>query len=237
MNRGRILVADDEEDLRVLVGTLLERAGFDVVQASDGLEALQAFYSHRPDLVVLDVSMPRLDGFEALGRIRELSDVPVLMLTAREAELERVRGLKSGADDYVAKPFGRQELIARVEVLLRRGAERAPHPEVYADPVITVDFHQRRATVAERELELSPLEFKLLAAFVRHPNQVLSHEQLLDLVWQEAFATSRDQVKLYVSYLRRKLRSATETELVETVRGFGYRYARPRPTEVPRQHW
>jgi len=116
-----ILVVDDDEDIRALVGELLERAGHGVIKAPDGASALKLFYSRKPDLVVLDVSMPGLDGWEVLNRIRELSDVPVLMLTARAEELEKVRGLRAGADDYVTKPFGRQELLARVDATLRRG--------------------------------------------------------------------------------------------------------------------
>jgi DNA-binding response OmpR family regulator len=148
----------------------------------------------------------------------------VLLLTAHGVEMEKVRGLQAGADDYVTKPFGRQELAARVEALLRRSADSKPAPEVLSDPLVEIDFAQAKARVRGRELTLTPLEFRLLAAFVRNPNQVLSQDQLLDLAWGNSSNASREQVKLYVGYLRRKLRDAAEVEPLETVRGFGYRY-------------
>jgi DNA-binding response OmpR family regulator len=221
----RVLVADDDRDVRELVRTLLERAGHEVVEAADGRECLRALYERRPELVVLDVSMPALDGWRALERIREVADVPVLMLTARGDELDRVRGLRAGADDYVSKPFGRQELLARVDALLRRAASPAEVREAYSDDLIEIDFAQHLVTAGGRAVELTPLEFRLLAAFVQHPRQVLSHDQLRELAWGDSFAHSSDQVKLYVGYLRRKLRDATGAEPpIETVRGFGYRY-------------
>ncbi|MGH3006601.1 MAG: response regulator transcription factor [Gaiellaceae bacterium] len=225
MKRGRILVVDDDADIRSLVRELLERQGYDLQEAANGRDGLRAFYASAPDLVILDVSMPELDGWQTLERIRDLSDVPVLMLTARAAELEKVRGLKAGADDYVTKPFGRQELLARVEAMLRRAGPRAEAPESYSDDLVKVDFAQRSVSVRGHEVTLTPLEFRLLSAFVRHPNQVLGHEQLLELVWGDSLGASRDQVKLYVGYLRRKLEGGgADSGVVETVRGFGYRY-------------
>ncbi len=171
--------------------------------------------------------MPDLDGWQTLERIRDLTDVPVLMLTARGEELERVRGLQAGADDYVTKPFGRQELVARVQALLRRAEARggSEQSEAYADDRLTVDFAQRAVTYGGADVTLTPLEFKLLSAFVRHPRQVLSREQLLELVWGHAQGVSPDQVKLYVGYLRRKLDPQDPSSVpIETVRGFGYRY-------------
>ena len=227
MNGSEILVVDDDPDIRTLVRTLLERAGATVHEASDGRSALREFHARRPDLVVLDVSMPELDGWEVLERIRDLSDVPVIMLTARGQELERVRGLQGGADDYVVKPFGRQELIARVQALLRRAGRggRDEEPETYADDYLTIDYAQRLVTVRDRVVHLTPLEFKLLACFVRNPRQVLSRDQLLELVWGDAFGVGTDQVKLYVGYLRRKLDpDSPDSVPIETVRGFGYSY-------------
>jgi DNA-binding response OmpR family regulator len=228
MSRARILVVDDEADIRELLRELLGRAGYEVAVAEDGRAGLRAIFAARPELVILDVNMPGLDGWQTLERIRDVSDVPVLMLTARTGELEKVRGLTHGADDYVTKPFGRQELLARIQALLRRSPGRTESLETYADDVLSIDFAQRSVSVGDREVSLTPLEFKLLSAFVRHPNQVLSREQLLELVWGDAFGVSGDQVKLYVGYLRRKLSpDAPEDAPVETVRGFGYRY---RPT-------
>jgi DNA-binding response OmpR family regulator len=177
--------------------------------------------------VILDVTMPELDGFQTLERIRDLSDVPVLMLTARTQELEKVRGLSAGADDYVAKPFGRQELLARVQALLRRSGGKSEVIEAYSDTFTQVDYTQRQVKVQGRDVQLTPLEFKLLSAFVQNPNQVLSRDQLLELVWGDPYGVSSDQVKLYVGYLRRKLvPDAPQTAPIETVRGFGYRYRR-----------
>jgi DNA-binding response OmpR family regulator len=223
VNKHRALVVDDDADIRELVRQLLERAGLEVYDEPNGRAALRVFHEARPDVVLLDVAMPELDGWQTLERIRDLSDVPVLMLTAKDAEADRVRGLRSGADDYVVKPFAREELVARVEALLRRTAGRDEPPPVYSDRLLTVDFAQRQVSVGGEEVSLTPLEYNLLAAFVRHPNQVLSHEQLLDLAWSDPDTVSRDQVKLYVGYLRRKLGAEAESS-IENVRGFGYRY-------------
>ena len=228
MSESRILVIDDDDDIRGLVRTLLERLGVEVKEARNGREGLREFHGWRPDLVVLDVSMPELDGWNVLERIRDMSEVPVLMLTARGDELERVRGLQAGADDYVVKPFGKQELVARVQALLRRshrgGAEKAS--DSYSDAYLTIDWAQARVEVGDREVQLTPLEFRLLSTFVRNPRLVLSRDQLLELVWGDAFGVGGDQVKLYVGYLRKKL---GEEAPIETVRGFGYRYSPPAP--------
>jgi DNA-binding response OmpR family regulator len=229
MKRSSVLVVDDEQDLRTLIRLLLERAGVDVTEAASGREALRRLHQVRPDLVVLDVTMPDLDGWQTLERMRDLSDVPVLMLTARAAELDKVRGLKAGADDYVTKPFGRQELLARVEALLRRASGPPEVRESYADGALQIDFASREVVADGADVALTPLEFRLLGAFVRHPNQVLSRDQLLELVWGDAETVAPDQVKLYVGYLRRKLRWDAEQSPLETVRGFGYRY---RPSEM-----
>jgi DNA-binding response OmpR family regulator len=224
MAPSTILVVEDDPDTRELLSELLTRAGHHVAVAEDGAEALRSLFSHPPRLVLLDVGLPGMDGWQVLGRIREVSEVPVLMLTAASAELEKVRGLAQGADDYVTKPFGRQELVARVNALLRR-AEPSGVPETYADGFVTIDFGRHSVSVDGAEVQLTPLEFKLLATFVRHPRQVLSPEQLLAQVWGDAGAVSRDQVKVYVGYLRRKLSpDGPERTPIETVRGFGYRY-------------
>jgi len=226
MNGARVLVIDDDADIRALVAELLGRAGLSVEQAEDGRSGLRALHKTPPDLVVLDVSMPDLDGWQTLERIRDLSEVPVLMLTARGDELERVRGLQAGADDYVVKPFGRQELVARVQALLRRaGRDAAQQQEHYLDDRLGIDFAQRAVTFDGEAVALTPLEFKLLGALVRHPRQVLSRDQLLELVWGNTYGVSGDQVKLYVGYLRRKLAPKDPARApIETVRGFGYRY-------------
>jgi DNA-binding response OmpR family regulator len=225
--KNKVLIVEDDDDLRDLVRTVVEREGMATVEAADGREGLRRFYEHRPALVILDIGLPELNGWQVLERLRELGDVPVLILTASSGELDKVRGLREGADDYVTKPFGRHELIARIEALLRRAGDSRMHDEVHSDGLIEIDFAQRRVMIRDRDLELTPTEFRLLAALVRHPNQVLSHDQLLEMAWGDPASRSRQQVKLYIGYLRRKLRDVADHDPIETVRGFGYRY---RPT-------
>lgn len=224
MDPARILVIDDDEDVLELVGTVILRAGMEAICAQDGHQGLRTFYRLKPDAIVLDVAMPGLDGWQVLERVREVSDAPILMLTATAGELQKVRGLRGGADDYLIKPFGRQELVARIEAVLRRRRERPAAPNVYSDARLEVDFEQRSVKIVGRAVDLTPLEFRLLVAFVHHPGQVLSHDQLLGLVWDDAFGASKDQLKVYVGYLRRKLAEGGAADLIETVRGFGYRY-------------
>jgi DNA-binding response OmpR family regulator len=224
---ARVLVVDDDEDIRLLLRELLERAGYAVDAADSGRAGLRLLFANAPSLVILDVTMPDMDGYQTLERIRDLSDVPVLMLTARSQELQKVRGLTAGADDYVAKPFGRQELLARVQALLRRSGGKAEIQQAYEDDFLRIDYAQRLVTVGGRQVHLTPLEFKLLSALVQHANQVLSRDQLLELVWGDPYGISGDQVKLYVGYLRRKLQPEASADTpIETVRGFGYRYRR-----------
>ena len=226
MTRTRVLLIEDAFDIQDLLRAIVEREGMEAILAGDGREGLRAFYKHRPDLVVLDLGLPEIDGLDVLERIRELGDVPVLILTARGGELDKVRGLRGGADDYLTKPFGRQELVARMEAILRRARAHDPAAaEVLADELLEIDFPHRRVTAAGIEVELTPTEFRLAAAFARHPDQVLSRDQILEMVWGDSTRHSPDQVRLYVGYLRRKLRDASGVEPIETVRGFGYRYS------------
>jgi len=228
MSRARVLVVDDDDLTRELLRRILAGAGYEVYAAADGRRGLRELHETRPDIVILDVRMPGLDGWATLERIRDLSDVAVLMLTAHDGEMERVRGLQAGADDYVAKPFGHQELLARVQGLLRRSAGRQADQPSYADEQLAVDFAQRAVRYRDRDVRLTPLEFRLLASFVRNPDRVLSHEELLALAWGDPLASSRAQVKLYVGYLRRKLNPSDPSSTpLETVRGFGYRYRTP----------
>jgi DNA-binding response OmpR family regulator len=229
VSRARILVVDDEADILDLLSELLGESGYDVVRASDGREAIRALFHAQPDLVLLDVAMPELDGWQTLERIRDVSDLPVLMLTARASEDDKVRGLRAGANDYVTKPFSTRELLARIEALLRAHKGSGQPTETYADDFLTVDFADRAVAVGGSRVPLTPLEFKLLAAFVRNANRTLSSDELLDLAWDDPDAVKRGSVKLYVSYLRRKLSEAGSAEApIETVRGFGYRYRGPR---------
>ena len=222
-----MLVVDDDDDIRLLLEELLRGAGYEVETAEDGRVALRAFHASPTDLVVLDLSMPELDGFETLDRLRDLSDVPVILLTARGGEIDKVRGFRSGADDYVVKPFGGRELLARIEALLRRAPE-STHHDYYEDEALSIDYGRRQVVCRGLPVRLTPLEFRLLVTLVRHAGHVLSADQLIEHVWGHADGVSRDQVKLYVSYLRKKLGQQAEGfKPIETVRGFGYRYVPP----------
>jgi DNA-binding response OmpR family regulator len=217
-----ILVIEDDADIRGLVAALIERAGMRALQAADGREGIRAFFERRPDLVVLDIGLPELDGWQVLERIRELSEVAILVLSAAGEQLQKIRGLDGGADDYVTKPFDPDELVARINALLRRRPPSGGVEETLVDGELTLDGSSRRAEVGGRELELTPTEFRLLATLMRNRNQVISQLQLLESVWGNS-AHDPKQVRLYVSYLRRKL-NAAGLDPIETVRGFGYRY-------------
>ena len=226
----KILVIEDDEDIRTVVVTRLNRAGYKTTMASDGMDGLRHFYGDRPDLVLLDIAMPVMDGWQVMERLREVSDVPVLILTAGTQERDKLRGLRSGADDYITKPFSGEELLARVEVALRRAGSAVDESGTtsYSDPEIAIDFPKHEVFVRGESVELSPTEFRLLAALTRSANQVLSQDQLLDQVWGREYVGSLDVVRLYVGYLRRKIELDYEAPaLIETVRGFGYRYRRP----------
>jgi DNA-binding response OmpR family regulator len=222
-----ILVADDDPAVVDAVELLLEREGHRVVCASDGQEALKTAYLHKPDLIVLDLGMPKLDGWQVLKRLREVTEAPVLMLTAEGAEANKVRGLREGADDYVTKPFGRQELLARVDALLRRAPMTAHQvPEVTQLGPLEVRHEEGVTRIDGEELALTPLEFRLLSNFARNPRQVLSADRIVELVWQNPHS-SPNQVKLLVRRLRKKLIGELDADPIETVRGFGYRFNPP----------
>ena len=223
-----VLLIDDSESERAIVTARLERAGYRVASAQNGRDGLRQLFERRPDIVLLDVVMPDLDGWRALEMIRDVSDVPVIMLTARDSEIERVRGLRAGADDYVGKPFSASELNARIDAVLRRGGGRAAASETYDDGVVRIDFSAAEVRVRGDVVALTPLEFRLLSVLTAHANQVLSRDQLLEHVWGDTSDVGGDQVKVYVGYLRRKIeRDPAAPELLENVRGFGYRYRRP----------
>jgi len=224
VDRSQVLVVDDDPSLRTLVCELLSDSGLEPTPARDGVDGLRKFFELRTSLVVLDVKMPGMDGIQTLEQIRNMSDVPVLMLTGRASEPDTVQGLRSGADDYVCKPFGSEELVARTHALLRRWADNdTEEPKILADGLVMIDFGKASVMVNGSPVVLTPLEFKLLTTFVDHPDHVLAADRLRELVWGGS-ETSRDEVKVYVGYLRRKLKEAASVEPIETVRGFGYRY-------------
>ena len=226
MSAGTVLVVEDEPDIRMLLRALMGRVDLEVVEATGGRDGLRLFHETKPDVVILDIGLPDLDGWAVIERIRDMSDVPVLMLTARGLEAEKVRGLSSGADDYVTKPFGNAELVARIQALLRRArtAPTASAPTVFDDGWLRVDLDARSVHVSGVPVELTPLEYRVLAALVEHAGKVLSPEQLLALAWDDPLGIGAERVKFTVSRLRRKLGGGVEDSPIEAVRGFGYRY-------------
>jgi DNA-binding response OmpR family regulator len=229
--RGRgqqVLVVDDDPDIRTVLGGVYERAGFGVETAEDGRAALRALFDREFDLVVLDLGLPGLDGMSVLGRIREMSDLPVIVLTARGLENDKVSALTAGADDYLTKPFGNGELVARSVALLRRAPRGAAVDHVLDDGTVRMDLSRREALIDGAEVRLTPTDWNLLLAFVQRPEHVLSPEQLLELAWHDPFGIGPDRVKFAVLRLRRRAGwDDVATSPLQAVRGFGYRY-RPR---------
>jgi len=228
---ARIVLVDDDANLRHTLGYALRQEGFEVFAAEDGERGLEAFHQSRPDVVLLDVMLPNLDGFEVCRRIRKESDVPILMLTARDTEVDKVVGLELGADDYLAKPFSTRELVARVRALLRRTRQTAaPVGERLESAGLLLDAVRHRVTLEGREISLKPKEFDLLAFFMAHPGQVFGREQLLASVWGYDFAGDSRTVDTHVKTLREKLDDDAEHPLwIDTVRGVGYRFREAAP--------
>ncbi len=216
-----VLIADDDRKIIDMLRRTLAYEGYQVVTASDGLEALAKAQTHRPDVVILDWLMPGLDGIEVARRLRSADGTPILMLTARDAVEDRVEGLDSGADDYLVKPFAPAELLARVRALLRRAEPtHSEKPLSYADLYLDPVTRETRRT--DRRFSLSPKEFDLLAYFLRYPRQVLPRERILLDVWGYDFGGDGNVLEVYVRYLRSKLEAGGETRLIQTVRGIGY---------------
>jgi DNA-binding response OmpR family regulator len=227
----RVVVVEDDPDISSALSVLLTKRGYDVVCAPDGRAGLRAVHNARPDLLLLDISLPHLDGWSVLERVRDMSDLPVLLLTAHGQESDKVRGLRSGADDYLTKPFSNAELLARVEALLRRIQPSAWSESVYDDGLVHVDPATRHVLVSGREVALTVTEFRLLNTLVRNAGRVLSQSQLLNLVWDDPSGIAPERVKFAVLRLRRKLGwDDPATAPVESVRGIGYKYRPPTAT-------
>jgi two-component system KDP operon response regulator KdpE len=225
--RRRILIVDDEERMVRFIRLNLEHDGFQVSEAFNGKQAIQKMRDLTPDLILLDVMMPDLDGFEVLETIREISSVPVIMLTAKGEEDDRVRGLELGADDYVTKPFSPRELVSRVKAVLRRteGASGSMHGLIEVDERLKIDFDRREIWLEGKLVKLRPTEYRMLYHLVQNAGWVVSHDQLLTKVWGYEYRDEPHYVRLYINYLRQKLEiDPANPKYILTERGVGYRF-------------
>jgi two-component system alkaline phosphatase synthesis response regulator PhoP len=226
-SEATILIVEDETSIRTVVKAYLEQSGFRVLVADNGPSGLEMALHNRIDLLILDLNLPGMDGMEVAARVRQQSDVYILMLTARSEETDRVAGLRIGADDYLTKPFSPRELVARVEAILRR--RRNTTTTVISDntlrfPHLSIDPERREVRCGEQQVELTTTEFDLLLVMVRHAGKVLSREQLIDLVWGSDFYGTDRVVDVYVGQVRRKLEAASGQTLIRTMRGIGYKF-------------
>ncbi len=226
-SQGKVLVIDDDRATLRLLQEALVKNGFQVVTVSNGIDGLQELYARQPDLVILDVMMPRMDGWETLTRIRQISSLPVIMLTAKDAENDKLRGFKLGVDDYITKPFSFSELAARAKaIMLRTRANKAkPKNQRFVSGNLVIDVDSHHVTKSGRVIPLTPTEFRLLQALAENAGRVLTHQQLLDQVWGYDSAEDTGYIKRYIWYLRRKLEDNPETpQHIVTERGFGYSF-------------
>ncbi|MGQ9548641.1 MAG: response regulator transcription factor [Roseiflexus sp.] len=216
-----ILIVEDEAEIAGYLRRGLTFEGYTVEIASDGRQALDMAREHPPDLVVLDLMLPGIDGLEVARRLRAVSDVPIIMLTARDAVPDRVAGLEAGADDYLIKPFAFEELLARIRVQLRR-RQREDTATVLRYGPLTMDLAAHEVTIGNRRIDLTAKEYDLLELFMRHPQQVLTRDVIYDRVWGYNFGGESNIIEVYVRYLRQKLEADGEPRLIHTVRGVGY---------------
>lgn len=224
MTTASILVVEDEVSIQTIVRTYLESAGYTVQVVDNGPDALSQARQWHPDLIVLDLNLPGMDGMEVASRLRQESDVFILMLTARYEETDRVAGLRIGADDYLTKPFSPRELLARVEAILRRRRKGIAPSAALVYEHVTIDPDSHKATVCEQPLELTVTEFQVLWELARNPGRVLTRAQLIEKVWGLNFFGNDRVVDVYVGQVRRKLQEVTDDTLIETVRGVGYKF-------------
>ena len=225
----KVLIVDDEPDVRALVRSALSYARQDLtaIEAADGDEALAMIHAERPDLVVLDLALPKRDGFAVLEQVREKTDLPIIVLTARGLEEDKIKGLRLGADDYLTKPFSPRELVARIESVLRRSKPRPPRSGTIDTHDLAIDLTARRVRRAGKDIHFTPTEFNLLAELASHPGEALTHDVLLTRVWGPEYRYETQYLKVYVGRLRDKIEPAPEEPtLIQTVRGVGYRFAR-----------
>ena len=220
---NKVLVVDDDKTLLRFVSEYLEKEGFQVAIADRGQKALRQFYKERPEIVLLDVMMPGMDGWEVCARIKELADVPVILLTAKTAEADKLRGFRLGVDDYITKPFSMAELVARIQAVLARSKSDSEDDVLFAG-VIAVDMLKREARIEDQVLDLTPTEFRLLSALARRSGEAVSQDDLIAEVWGEMRVKSGSALRRYIWLLRRKIEQDPENpKRLVTVRGYGYR--------------
>lgn len=223
-----ILVVEDEISIQNVIRTYLESENFRVVCVDNGAEALTLARDLKPDLVILDLMLPGIDGMEVTARLRQESNVYILILTARTEEVDRVAGLRIGADDYLTKPFSPRELVARVQAILRRQRSSEPATNTLRFEHLSIDPDRHEVWTPEQPIELTTTEFKVLLELARHAGRVLTREQLIDLVWGMDFYGTDRVVDVYVGQVRRKLEQATGESLIQSVRGVGYKFVAAR---------
>ena len=228
--RKKILVVDDDATFVRLVDQVLTDKGYEVLTASNGQEALRLLFVHKPDLVLLDVVMPGMDGWQACSRIRDISDVPIIILSgSQKTEADIVRGLDYGADGYIIKPIGNRELVARVQAMLRRAelpaTAKVERKITYSDDYLTVNVTEHKVMVNGNRVRLTPIEFRLLALLIENAGHVLSHRQLLEKVWGWEYTDDVDYVRIYILHLRQKIEPhPTQPKYIVTEPGVGYRF-------------
>lgn len=225
--KDKVLMIDDDAELLGLAQTWLGNAGYELLMAEDGAEGLRRAYSSRPNLVLLDVRLPGMDGWEVCRRIREMCDVPIIMITVNGTRIDVLKGFSLGVDDYVSKPFDFQELVARVQAVLRRSGtarEQEARP-AFRSEEIDVDWRSHQVHVRGEQVSLTPTEFRMLACLIENRGWVVTHEQLLRKAWGPNYLGDRSYVKVYIRYLRQKIeRDANKPRLILTERGVGYRF-------------
>ena len=222
-----ILVVDDEARMRRFIRMNMELEGYQIIEAENGLKALEQVRQHSPDLIIMDVMMPEMDGFETLELLREISTVPVILLTVKSDEEDIIRGLTLGADDYITKPFSPRELVTRVTAVLRRAEWPAPPPRTVLtiDDRLSVDFNRHQVIVAGERIDLRPTEYRLLNTLIQNAGWVVPHETLLAKVWGYEYRDETHYLRLYINYLRKKIEEdPADPYYILTERGVGYRF-------------
>ncbi len=222
----KILLVDDDPDLWKMLGTFLRESGYQVLTASSAIEGLRVLFNERPNLILLDIMMPGMDGWEMAARVRELSDVPMIIVSAKDSEVDKLRGFNLGIDDYVTKPFSLMELAARIEAVLNRAekARQASTQRHYVFGELTVDLDRRQVVRGDMQIDLTPTEFRLLQCLVENANTAVSEARLRETVWGALRGIDSGYVRRYIWFLRRKLEvDPAHPQLIRTVRNYGYR--------------